>query len=101
MPEFLVKDLMVQLTKVTNLFLNPKMETKCTNIQIIQATNPLRWNLPMSTTALLRPTVAIDPLSKYLKGSTLALPVISCKMRSEEHTSELQSRENLVCRLLL
>src|SRR5690606_40405195 len=25
----------------------------------------------------------------------------SCRMRSEEHTSELQSRENLVCRLLL
>src|SRR5690606_41492304 len=24
-----------------------------------------------------------------------------CKIRSEEHTSELQSRENLVCRLLL
>src|SRR5207302_9153624 len=26
---------------------------------------------------------------------------ISCSARSEEHTSELQSRENLVCRLLL
>src|SRR5690606_41748179 len=25
----------------------------------------------------------------------------SCTCRSEEHTSELQSRENLVCRLLL
>src|SRR5690606_40250646 len=25
----------------------------------------------------------------------------TCEMRSEEHTSELQSRENLVCRLLL
>src|SRR5690606_42082960 len=27
--------------------------------------------------------------------------VLSCHHRSEEHTSELQSRENLVCRLLL
>src|SRR5690606_41670348 len=27
--------------------------------------------------------------------------VASCANRSEEHTSELQSRENLVCRLLL
>src|SRR5690606_40295283 len=27
--------------------------------------------------------------------------VIFCPYRSEEHTSELQSRENLVCRLLL
>src|SRR6266511_4606507 len=26
---------------------------------------------------------------------------IDCESRSEEHTSELQSRENLVCRLLL
>src|SRR6266511_2882696 len=25
----------------------------------------------------------------------------TCSIRSEEHTSELQSRENLVCRLLL
>src|SRR5690606_41634340 len=32
-----------------------------------------------------------------LKGNTLG----GVKRRSEEHTSELQSRENLVCRLLL
>src|SRR5690606_40543470 len=29
------------------------------------------------------------------------LMIYSCFCRSEEHTSELQSRENLVCRLLL
>src|SRR5690606_41327706 len=34
----------------------------------------------------------------YLVNETHALP---CETRSEEHTSELQSRENLVCRLLL
>src|SRR5207302_9653601 len=28
-------------------------------------------------------------------------PAVSATLRSEEHTSELQSRENLVCRLLL
>src|SRR5690606_41054413 len=28
-------------------------------------------------------------------------PARACRLRSEEHTSELQSRENLVCRLLL
>src|SRR5690606_42100811 len=28
-------------------------------------------------------------------------PVRDCELRSEEHTSELQSRENLVCRHLL
>src|SRR5690606_39874385 len=31
----------------------------------------------------------------------LWLPVAAIAARSEEHTSELQSRENLVCRLLL
>src|SRR5690606_40285997 len=31
----------------------------------------------------------------------LTLATLSKKPRSEEHTSELQSRENLVCRLLL
>src|SRR5690606_24895913 len=30
-----------------------------------------------------------------------AIPMIGVGGRSEEHTSELQSRENLVCRLLL
>src|SRR5690606_40659422 len=33
--------------------------------------------------------------------SSLALLGACAKARSEEHTSELQSRENLVCRLLL
>src|SRR5207302_9172943 len=31
----------------------------------------------------------------------VALAVLTVRVRSEEHTSELQSRENLVCRLLL
>src|SRR5436309_10858767 len=34
-------------------------------------------------------------------GSTASLPAGRLTSRSEEHTSELQSRENLVCRLLL
>src|SRR5436309_12635995 len=33
--------------------------------------------------------------------SDLAVGVQPARFRSEEHTSELQSRENLVCRLLL
>src|SRR5690606_40297390 len=34
----------------------------------------------------------------YVSGNNVSLLILS---RSEEHTSELQSRENLVCRLLL
>src|SRR5690606_18338317 len=40
--------------------------------------------------------VAVDPV----KASLLILGEVA-RARSEEHTSELQSRENLVCRLLL
>src|SRR5690554_7497864 len=36
------------------------------------------------------------PFDKYLRGDSAAL-----NERSEEHTSELQSRPHLVCRLLL
>ena len=40
--------------------------------------------------------------NKFHGGGTLSTPVIDGKvLRSEEHTSELQSRRNLVCRLLL
>src|SRR5690606_40817410 len=33
-------------------------------------------------------------------GAAAAAPMLKAPTRSEEHTSELQSRENLVCRLL-
>src|SRR5207302_9038003 len=34
-------------------------------------------------------------------GIAIAFDLTAADLRSEEHTSELQSRENLVCRLLL
>src|SRR5690606_39868706 len=37
----------------------------------------------------------------YDKPDYLEYEIVKGKDRSEEHTSELQSRENLVCRLLL
>src|SRR5690606_42098638 len=51
-----------------------------------------------------------QPMGRYENGGRAALPIWIDYMekvlqgrpkRSEEHTSELQSRENLVCRLLL
>src|SRR5260370_26365090 len=45
--------------------------------------------------------LAIDEAAKH-KPSRIALAAgLSCAIRSEEHTSELQSHLNLVCRLLL
>src|SRR3712207_8453012 len=42
------------------------------------------------------------PALRLADGSVLAENVaIQCYVRSEEHTSELQSRQYLVCRLLL
>src|SRR5260370_24201340 len=37
----------------------------------------------------------------FLTNASNSVAVVSCKNRSEEHTSELQSHLNLVCRLLL
>src|SRR5690606_41004666 len=39
--------------------------------------------------------------ARNLRRLSLAAMLFACVPRSEEHTSELQSRENLVCRLLL
>src|SRR6266511_4583924 len=43
----------------------------------------------------------IDPTSEIYEGAARQVLVNAYERRSEEHTSELQSRENLVCRLLL
>src|SRR5690606_41752199 len=57
--------------------------------------------------ALPHPDPPVPALSQsYLSGepapvSSLPAPLPASPSRSEEHTSELQSRENLVCRLLL
>src|SRR5690606_41676952 len=47
-----------------------------------------------------RPTAA-RPRPECRQASGRTTPAAACPGRSEEHTSELQSRENLVCRLLL
>src|SRR5436309_5522366 len=44
---------------------------------------------------------AQDERKKRVSSRKRIPPVVQGKVRSEEHTSELQSRENLVCRLLL
>src|SRR5690606_40064337 len=57
--------------------------------------------------AKVRATVLFGQAQRLLSGMTSpsndGLVILSkrCITRSEEHTSELQSRENLVCRLLL
>src|SRR5690606_41903757 len=45
--------------------------------------------------------VLINPSGKIVMVNRQTERVFGYEQRSEEHTSELQSRENLVCRLLL
>src|SRR5207302_10174842 len=46
-------------------------------------------------TTLPAPTMAFSPMVTF--GRIVAPDPIEAPLRSEEHTSELQSRENLVC----
>src|SRR2546427_8173212 len=54
-------------------------------------------------TTLFRSSVkiSVSGLNHTVVPVPFALPTISSRFRSEEHTSELQSQSNLVCRLLL
>src|SRR5690606_40376392 len=65
------------------------------------------WKIPdvlgyiQSKTELTRSTIE-EILSKSNRIEDILInPQLFLDLRSEEHTSELQSRENLVCRLLL
>src|SRR5690606_39696421 len=58
--------------------------------------------LPSSSSVANFNTSSCKPSTQStLKYAPNAIPVSPFSMRSEEHTSELQSREKLVCRLLL
>src|SRR5258707_12427513 len=59
---------------------------------------PTRW--PLSRTVKL-PNDEIFTDSPRAKASTTSDRIVATRSRSEEHTSELQSRQYLVCRLLL
>src|SRR5438445_8322740 len=61
------------------------------------------WESKSLATGKLRLTQAIHPLnrSRFLKSAKPSHDAAHLPTRSEEHTSELQSRQYLVCRLLL
>src|SRR2546427_7447579 len=45
--------------------------------------------------------ILLAPEQAYFLRENLKLKLLNSRLRSEEHTSELQSQSNLVCRLLL
>src|SRR5207302_2901300 len=70
---------------------------------------PLRWSNPLGAGGewsglrlVFSKKGADDEVARDLTGDDLQAepPISGPALRSEEHTSELQSRENLVCRLL-
>src|SRR2546430_7001644 len=52
-------------------------------------------------TLFLLITIVAAGIFAFLKLGRAEDPTFTIKVRSEEHTSELQSQSNLVCRLLL
>src|SRR3712207_8029304 len=54
-----------------------------------------------NTTPMPPSTSRFDSSARWSRGFALCAGSRSCARRSEEHTSELQSRQYLVCRLLL
>src|SRR3989454_6140043 len=57
--------------------------------------------LPISTGASMAPAAALIVVNGVLNSCASASSKVDLNSRSEEHTSELQSPCNLVCRLLL
>src|SRR5438874_10567037 len=57
-----------------------------------------RFRAPVERPCAFRDVLRGERLRLFLRDRILAK---ACLLRSEEHTSELQSRRDLVCRLLL
>src|SRR3989475_6801563 len=65
--------------------------------QILRWDQDAYWGLGIGASIASRAPGVGDTLVHLLLGG----PIIAGRTRSEEHTSELQSQSNLVCRLLL
>src|SRR5690606_11428756 len=74
------------------------------SIQSVTEFQPVIDSRPIQRVMGVRITLAVDfvETSQQFEGEAMDLLSVNViQARSEEHTSELQSRENLVCRLLL
>src|SRR5205814_5238267 len=71
---------------------------KVTGIELVRALRSERMTLPVVLMSGTLPEEALVQNSSLQLAGTLLKPFT---MRSEEHTSELQSLRHLVCRLLL
>src|SRR5207244_10906463 len=65
------------------------------------ATPPLAPELPRTTTTMLHAMSQAGPVMVVLLALSIISVMLEYHHRSEEHTSELQSPDHIVCRLLL
>src|SRR5690606_41273500 len=82
----------------------PSFPTRRSSDLPLQPVSPFRW--PRTGDGRPRPSADARPPGRPSACGGRHAPLrassrLSVQARSEEHTSELQSRENLVCRLLL
>src|SRR5690606_39937814 len=86
-------------------FHQPSRDGKAEPCAVLPAGSPLGGLLELLENALGRFGLEAGARVIHLEGERGAIalpgPCHGNEYRSEEHTSELQSRENLVCRLLL
>src|SRR5690606_40103327 len=81
----------------TTLFRSPTPAAAACSSRAAAPAAPSRWTSASPSAASQAPA----PPTRRSPPSTPTAPLSAPPTRSEEHTSELQSRENLVCRLLL
>src|SRR5690554_6961490 len=67
---------------------------------VLPGANPFAGSAPVVNVRAERETIRND-LAATLRFRLLGAAPLTATARSEEHTSELQSRPHLVCRLLL
>src|SRR5690606_603316 len=101
---------------VENIYRHLKMRDRSPEVASVQAVDEVGNPTILATftviAAILPMAMVSGMMGPYMRpipvGASFAMLaslavafIITPYMRSEEHTSELQSRENLVCRLLL
>src|SRR3712207_8412496 len=77
------------------------MNTLATEINPLPVHDALPISPALPTAMTTRPQLASSPATAVFTRGELAIAMAMRLARSEEHTSELQSRQYLVCRLLL
>src|SRR3712207_7772600 len=83
----------------TTLFRSPPTRRRRPGVR--RSADPASPNAVHSTSPLIRNATHASPAARPKRTDACASRREQARARSEEHTSELQSRQYLVCRLLL